>query len=229
MTIKKSPRRQNSTSLSSSEKTVLSSPQEALWEFGSHLIQVLGLSDHGDTLSHWIAHYLAELFIAEEVAIGEAKVKLGEKITETVLLLWKNRAHLPRRADPMEGYSKAVESLRAIHLGMGARSKWDEFLPGKPSPVTLKFYEKSARLGILGVLELLPESLEGIPDWLAQLINSEEANFVAAIGDAYVQLSIERSVALPKNISAQKKIREMRAVLLDELQVLLNDMRRAEP
>jgi hypothetical protein len=129
----------------------------------------------------------------------------------------------------MEGYSKAVESLRAIHLGMGARSKWDEFLPGKPSPVTLKFYEKSARLGILGVLELLPESLEGIPDWLAQLINSEEANFVAAIGDAYVQLSIERSVALPKNISAQKKIREMRAVLLDELQVLLNDMRRAEP
>jgi len=166
--------------------------------------------------------------MAEEAAIGEAKVKLGEKITETVLLLWKNRAHLPHHADPTERYSKAIEALHAIHLGMGARSKWDQLLPGKPMPVTLQFYEKSSRLGILGVFELIPETLEGIPDWLAQLIASKEANFVAAIGDAYAQLSKECSAARPNSASTQKKLREMRLTLLDDLQKLLDEMRRAE-
>jgi hypothetical protein len=190
------------------------------------LIQALGLSDHGDTLSHWIAHYLAELFMAEEIAIGEAKVRLGEKITETILLLWKNREHLPPYADPMKRYSKAVEALRAIHLGMGASSKWDEFHQKKPMPTALKFYEKSSQLGILGVLELIPEALEDIPDWLAQLIVSEETNFVAVLGDAYARLSSERPAAHQLSAPTQKKLQEMQTTLLDELQELLNEMRR---
>lgn len=187
---------------------------------------MLGLSDHGDTLSHWIAHYLAELFMAEETAIGAAKVRLGEKITETALLLWKNRKHLPPYADPTERYSKAVDALRAIHLGMGTRSKWDQFLLGKPMPATLNFYEKSSQLGILGVLELIPEASEDIPDWLAQLIGSEEATFVAVLGDAYARLYSERSAAQPHSPLTQNKLREMRTKLLDELQELLNEMRR---
>ncbi|MDP1757325.1 MAG: hypothetical protein Q8L38_07765 [Pseudohongiella sp.] len=189
-------------------------------------MQELGLNDRGDTLSQWIAHYLAELFMAEKIAIGEAKVRLGEKITETVLLLWKNREHLPRYADPTERYSKAVEALRAIHLGMGARSKWDEFLPGKPMPAPLKFYEKSSRLGILGVLEMIPEASEDIPDWLAQLIISEEANFVAVLGDTYARLYAEHSATQLQSSPTQKKLREMRTKLLDELQELLDEMRK---
>lgn len=164
--------------------------------------------------------------MAEETAIGEAKVKLCEKITETVLLLWKNREHLPRYADPTERYSKAVEALRAIHLGMGARSKWDQFLPGKSMPATLKFYEKSSQLGILGVLELIPEASEDVPAWLAQLIVSEEANFVAVLGDAYARLTAEHSATHPRNAPTHKKLREIRTKLLDELQELLDEMRR---
>lgn len=164
--------------------------------------------------------------MAEETAVGEAKVRLGEKITKTALLLWKNREHLPRNADPTERYSKAAEALRAIKLGMGARSEWDQFLPGKPMPATLRFYEKSSLLGILGVLELIPEALEDIPDWLAQLIDSDEANFVTGLGDAYARLSAERSATHPQSAPTQEKLQEMRTTLLDELQELLDEIRR---
>ena len=165
--------------------------------------------------------------MAEKTAIGEAKVRLGEKITETVLLLWKNREHLPRHADPMERYAKAVEALRGIHSGMGARSKWDEFLPGKEMPAPLKFYQKSSLLGILSILEMIPEASEDIPDWLAQLIGSEEKNFVAVLGDAYARLSAENSAVQPRSSPRQKTLRQMRTKLLDELQELLIEMRGA--
>lgn len=188
-------------------------------------MQTLGLSDRGDTLSHWIAHYLAELFAAEEAASGEAKVRLGAKITQTALLLWKNREHLPRHADPAERYAKASEALRAIHLGMAARSKWDQFLPGNPMPPTLRFYEKSSRLAMLGVLELVPETAEDFPDWLAQLVASEEENFVAVIGEAYARLAAERADNRPMSALKQVKLRETRKKLLEELQELLNEMR----
>ena len=113
-----------------------------------------------------------------------------------------------------------------MHLGMGARSKWDEFLPGKPMPGPLKFYEKSSRLGILGVLEMIPEASEDIPDWLSQLIISKEANFVTALGEAYARLSAEHPTDQPQSASTQRKLQEMRRELLDELQELLDEMRR---
>jgi hypothetical protein len=188
-------------------------------------VQSLGLSDRGDTLSHWIAHYLAELFAAEDAASGEAKVRLGAKITQTSLLLWKSREHLPRHADPTERYAKAAEALRAIHLGMAARSKWDQFLPGNPMPPTLRFYEKSSRLAMLGVLELVRKTSEDFPDWLAQLVTSEEENFVAVIGEAYARLTAEHADSRPLGALKQEKLREMRKKLLDELQELLNEMR----
>lgn len=164
--------------------------------------------------------------MAEKTTVGDAKIRLGEKITQTVLMLWKNREHLPRHADPTERYSKAAQVLRAIHLGMGARSTWEQFLPNEQMPATLKFYEKSAQLAILGVLELIPEASEGIPDWLAQLIVSEEANFVAVLGDAYARLYSERSSSLPQSATRTKELRGTRTKLVDELQQLLDEMRR---
>jgi hypothetical protein len=136
---------------------------------------------------------------------------------------------LPRYADPTERYSKAVEALRAMHLGMGARSKWDEFLPHKEMPVSLKFFEKSSRLGILGVLEMMPEAVEETPDWLAQLLESKEAAFVTVLSDAYARLSAERPAVHLQSTSTQEKLREMRTSLLDELQALLGEMRKISP
>jgi hypothetical protein len=164
--------------------------------------------------------------MAEEAATGEQKARLGETITSTVLTFWKNREHLPRFADPMERYAKAADALRAIHLGAQARSKWDQFLPGEPMPLPLSFYEKSSQLCVLGLLALLPEATEDAPEWLVQLLTAKEANFVAALPEAYARLSAERAVDRSRSPAAGEQLRQARTQLLDELEVLLGKLRK---
>jgi hypothetical protein len=68
--------------------------QEIL-SLGNKLVEELKLADSNDTLSRWMAHYLAELMTQAESATGEAKANLEKQCFETILKIWANRGITP--------------------------------------------------------------------------------------------------------------------------------------
>ena len=99
---------------SSSGPTALSPmPQEVL-DLGRALVKELGLDPGVDTLSRWMAHYIAELIEeAESAKVEEQPSKLAN-CADTILRLWERRHQLPNGKRPFEDFEpilRAIESL----------------------------------------------------------------------------------------------------------------------
>lgn len=81
---------------------------------GCKLVEELGLEPSVDTLSRWMAHYLADLIAKAESATGEEKGLAEKECFDAILALWKHRAELPdgkRPFDDLESVARAVASL----------------------------------------------------------------------------------------------------------------------
>ena len=78
------------------------------------LVDELGKDPPPDTLSRWMAHYVAELIDAAVNAPVGKRAALRRKCFETILELWSHRADLPRGRRPfeeLEPIARALESL----------------------------------------------------------------------------------------------------------------------
>ena len=91
----------------------MSSQSKALLDLGKKLVNELGLDQSVDTLSRWMAHYLAELILDAESAEAEDKPSKQAKCVETILELWRRRTEFPsgRRLENVEPILRALESL----------------------------------------------------------------------------------------------------------------------
>ena len=80
---------------------------------GRKLVDELG-AEPVDTLSRWMAHYVAELIDAASNAAPEERAAAQRKCFETILELWGHRAELPDGRRPFENLEPiggALESL----------------------------------------------------------------------------------------------------------------------
>lgn len=87
---------------------------KGILEIGRALIKELGLDPGDDTLSRWMAHYIAELIEGAETATVEDRQEKLAKCAETILSLWKHRYELPNGKRPFEEFEpiyRAIESL----------------------------------------------------------------------------------------------------------------------
>lgn len=83
---------------------------------GKMLVNELGLDDSVDTLSRWMAHYIAQQMIEIENYYGEERVKAEEKCFETILELWKHRVYYEPNKNPFKRFEvifKTLEQLEA--------------------------------------------------------------------------------------------------------------------
>ncbi len=81
-------------------------------ELGSHIVNQLKLHDSVDTLSRWMAHYLAELIEAAQNEEDEEKKSEHQKhAAQVTMQLWERKASLPRGVDPMEQYSECLSFI----------------------------------------------------------------------------------------------------------------------
>jgi hypothetical protein len=81
---------------------------------GSKLVDELGLDDSVDTLSRWMAHYVADLLTRATTVGAEEKSHAERECFDAVLALWRHRSELPtgkRPYEELEPVIRAVESL----------------------------------------------------------------------------------------------------------------------
>lgn len=83
-------------------------------DLGRALVEELGLDPGVDTLSRWMAHYIAELIQEAETAKAEDRPSKLVKCADAILDLWERRHQMPDGKRPfkdIEPILKALESL----------------------------------------------------------------------------------------------------------------------
>ena len=81
---------------------------------GRKLVDELGENPRADTLSRWMAHYMAELIDAAENAPQDELPASRRRCFDAILDLWSHRADLPagrRPFEDLEPIGRALESL----------------------------------------------------------------------------------------------------------------------
>ena len=81
---------------------------------GRKLVEELRAGAAVDTLSRWMAHYVAELINAASVAAEEERAVAERRCFETILELWGHRAELPDGRRPFESVEPIVRALESL-------------------------------------------------------------------------------------------------------------------
>lgn len=82
---------------------------------GNRLVEELELNDRADTLSKWMAHYLAELIVQSKNSQDPAKRAEAEnKCSEVIMSLWNHRAGLPGSARPLSDLEPILVAIRSL-------------------------------------------------------------------------------------------------------------------
>ena len=80
-------------------------------ELGKQLVEQLSDDERADTLSQWVAHYIAEQIVLASQTTGEAKKLAEERCFHSILTLWSNRQTLPNGFRPLEEFEPILNAL----------------------------------------------------------------------------------------------------------------------
>jgi len=90
--------------------------QTKVINLGKLLVEELGLERSTDTLSRWMAHYIAEkLALSERLPFGKEKDDSERDCFETILKLWKHRWLLPSGKRPLEDFEPILKVLEKLN------------------------------------------------------------------------------------------------------------------
>ena len=88
-------------------------PKDVL-DLGRALVEELGLDPGVDTLSRWMAHYIAELIKDAETAKVEERPAKFAKCADAILKLWERRHQLPNGKRPFEDLEPILRALESL-------------------------------------------------------------------------------------------------------------------
>ncbi|MBL7684292.1 MAG: hypothetical protein JNK00_13115 [Flavipsychrobacter sp.] len=89
--------------------------QKEATRLGKLFIKELGLEQTSDTISRWMAFYLAEKISLCEKLQGLEKAKAEKECFEIILNLWKRRWTLPSNKRPLEEFAPILNFLQALN------------------------------------------------------------------------------------------------------------------
>lgn len=98
----------------SSQQMGSSEIQERAISLGKALVQELELEPGVDTLSRWMAHYVAEQIAIAENSTGDDKFEAEQRCFETILKLWERRASLPNGRYAFKNFESIFEALNRL-------------------------------------------------------------------------------------------------------------------
>lgn len=84
-------------------------------ELGERLIKELKLETNFDTLSHWMAHYIAQLMSEINSSSGDEKQIAEDKCFDTILKLWKHKAYYETGKRPFDNFTPIFETLDKLN------------------------------------------------------------------------------------------------------------------
>jgi hypothetical protein len=110
---------------SSPDLTAASLQCEAVLKLGEKIARELGLDDRADTLSIWMAHYIAELIQNAEAAVPESRAAERAKCADTILEIWKHRSQFPAGKRPLEEFEPILRAMESLDPDRDARHYFD--------------------------------------------------------------------------------------------------------
>jgi hypothetical protein len=160
---------------------------EEVLTLGERLVEELDLGKSVDTLSKWMAHYIAELISDARNTTDADKQKIAqEKCCETILRLWDHRASLPGNAKPLanlEPILKTILDLQSKNDFWAAVARrrteesddpWCEFIKNS--------YCADRRMACIAILTAIAEShFDREKRWVAEnkeALSKEEAEII---------------------------------------------------
>ena len=87
---------------------------ERVVALGRKLVDELGKDPHPDTLSRWMAHYVAELIDTADIAPPDERAAARRRCFEAILELWSHRADLPHGRRPLEDLEPIARALESL-------------------------------------------------------------------------------------------------------------------
>jgi hypothetical protein len=93
---------------------VQSVDSDAVLALGKKLVAELELNEPVDTLSCWMAHYIAELIQAAETADSPQRPDMKSRCCATILELWQHRSELPNGKRPFKDIEPILRSLQSL-------------------------------------------------------------------------------------------------------------------
>ncbi|MBS1595813.1 MAG: hypothetical protein JST90_15985 [Bacteroidetes bacterium] len=143
--------------------------QTKVISLGKMLVKELGLEPGVDTLSKWMAHYVAgKMTDVEQLAHGDGKEQAEKDCFEAILKLWDHRWSFPRQRQPFGNFAPILETLHKLnpesqlphYFNSDDRDLMDKVLEGVKETEVEKYsrlcvqIDKTARIWIDFVLHL---------------------------------------------------------------------------
>lgn len=88
--------------------------QQSIIRLGQKLVREFEESADRDTLSRWIANYLAELILSLDAAKEDEKVQIQERCFSAILTLWHHRSVYQSNHRPFESFEPIFKTLEAL-------------------------------------------------------------------------------------------------------------------
>jgi hypothetical protein len=88
--------------------------QERIISLGKLLSEELEQGKHPDTLSRWMAHYIAQLIANTENSTGIKKKALEKECFNTILKLWEYKSSFPDGKKPFERFEEIFKTLEKL-------------------------------------------------------------------------------------------------------------------
>jgi len=82
---------------------------------GNELVKVLELDPRGNTLTKWMAYYLAEQLSLAKTTEGTERIVAEEKCFKTVLAIWQQRGNWPSGRRPFENFEPIFKTLTRLN------------------------------------------------------------------------------------------------------------------
>jgi hypothetical protein len=163
-----------------------SQQSKEILDLGNKLVAELKMVDSSDTLSRWMAHYVAELITSAENAEGEMKAALEKECFDTILKLWANRDATPKGIRPLASLKDAMMLLNKIAYKFDGN--WHRYLEGSDNPwkkfgVDVNDANRDI-IRLLVFLQSLDTDLVNVKKWVADhgtLLSAEEQEIVAGL------------------------------------------------
>lgn len=91
-----------------------SEAQKKIINLGKQLVNELGLEPGVDTLSRWMAHYLADKMSLIENSQGKKRKIAEQECFDTILKIWEHRQNLPSGTRPFEEFEPLLNLISKI-------------------------------------------------------------------------------------------------------------------
>lgn len=92
--------------------------QNQILQLGKLIVNELGLTNSNDTLSRWVAHYIAEQIQAIEIFDNDQtneEQKKMEKCFKDIIFLWQNRGVFPQGKKPTNNFDLIFDTLEKLN------------------------------------------------------------------------------------------------------------------